>query len=184
MVEHAQLTHTLRASLETLCFAPGDVVAALASTSFDISLLELFTPLLAGGAVRIVPHEVARDPETLVEAAGDVTVLHAVPALMRQVVEVVRNGGTLPSLRLLLVGGDMVPPGLLEEMREIFPDAETVVLYGPTEAAIICSTHPVRGAVEGHPLGSPLPGVRLRVCGPRSELAPLGVPGEVWISGG
>src|SRR6185436_13709399 len=65
MVEHAQLTHTLRASLETLGFAPGDVVAALASTSFDISLLELVTPLLAGGAVRIVPHEVARDPEEL-----------------------------------------------------------------------------------------------------------------------
>ncbi|HSU13619.1 non-ribosomal peptide synthetase, partial [Longimicrobium sp.] len=43
MVEHAQLTHTLRASLETLGFAPGDVVAALASTSFDISLLELVT---------------------------------------------------------------------------------------------------------------------------------------------
>ncbi|HEX9936442.1 MAG TPA: condensation domain-containing protein, partial [Longimicrobium sp.] len=50
MVEHAQLTHTLGASLETLGFAPGDVVAALASTSFDISLLELVTPLLAGGA--------------------------------------------------------------------------------------------------------------------------------------
>ncbi|MBV9109219.1 MAG: amino acid adenylation domain-containing protein, partial [Gemmatimonadetes bacterium] len=186
MVEHAQLTHTLRASLETLGFGPGDVVAALASTSFDISLLELVTPLLAGGAVRIIPHEVARDPETLVEAAADVNVLHAVPALMRQVVEAARGGGALPSLRLLLVGGDTVPPDLLEEMREAFPDARTVVLYGPTEATIICATHavPVDGTVEGHPLGSPLPGVRLRVCGPRGELAPLGVPGEVWISGG
>ncbi|HYH78202.1 MAG TPA: amino acid adenylation domain-containing protein, partial [Longimicrobium sp.] len=184
MVEHAQLAHTLRASLETLGFAPGDVVAALASPAFDISLLELVAPLLAGGAVRIVAHEVARDPETLVEAVGDVSVLHAVPALMRQVVEAARRGGTLPSLRLLLVGGDSVPPDLLEDMREVFPDARTVVLYGPTEAAIICSTHPVRGAVEGHPLGSPLPGVRLRVCGPRGELAPLGVPGELWISGG
>ncbi|HEX6751683.1 MAG TPA: amino acid adenylation domain-containing protein [Longimicrobium sp.] len=184
MVEHAQLTHTLRASLETLGFGAGDVVAALASTAFDISLLELVTPLLAGGAVRIIPHEVARDPETLVEAAGDVSVLHAVPALMRQVVEVVRGGRMLPSLRLLLVGGDTVPPGLLGDMREVFPDARTVVLYGPTEAAIICATHPVQGAVEGHPLGSPLPGVRLRVCGPRGELAPLGVPGELWISGG
>ncbi|HSU16143.1 AMP-binding protein, partial [Longimicrobium sp.] len=185
-VEHAQLTHTLRASLETLGFAPGDVVAALASTSFDISLLELVTPLLAGGAVRIIPHEVARDPETLVEAAADVSVLHAVPALMRQVVEAARGGRTLPSLRLLLVGGDTVPPDLLAEMREIFPDAGTVVLYGPTEAAIICATYavPAEGAVEGHPLGSPLPGVRLRVCGPRGELAPLGVPGELWISGG
>ncbi|HEX2191293.1 MAG TPA: condensation domain-containing protein, partial [Longimicrobiaceae bacterium] len=186
MVEHAQLTHTLRASLETLGFAPGDVVAALASTSFDISLLELVTPLLAGGAVRIVPHEVARDPETLVEAVGDVSVLHAVPALMRQVVEVVREGRTLSSLRLLLVGGDTVPPDLLEDMRALFPAAETRVLYGPTEGTIICATYavPAEGAVAGHPLGRPLPGVRLAVRDPRGEMAPVGVPGEVWISGG
>ncbi|HEX8903334.1 MAG TPA: AMP-binding protein, partial [Longimicrobiaceae bacterium] len=186
MVEHAQLTHTLRASLETLGFAPGDVVAALASTAFDISLLELVTPLLAGGAVRIVPPEVARDPETLVEAAGDVTVLHAVPALMRQVMKVVRGGRTLPRTRLLLVGGDTVPPDLLEDMRELFPAAETRVLYGPTEGTIICATYavPAEGAVAGHPLGRPLPGVRLAVRGRRGEMAPVGVPGEVWISGG
>ncbi|HST57799.1 MAG TPA: AMP-binding protein, partial [Longimicrobium sp.] len=186
MVEHAQLTHTLGASLETLDFAPGDVVAALASTAFDISLLELVTPLLVGGAVRIVPHEVARDPETLVEAVGDVSVLHAVPALMRQVVEAVRGGRTLSSLRLLLVGGDTVSPDLLEDMRALFPAARTCVLYGPTEATIICATYavPAEGAVAGHPLGRPLPGVRLAVRGPRGEMAPMGVPGEVWISGG
>jgi amino acid adenylation domain-containing protein len=186
MVEHAQLTHTLRGSLETLGFAPGDVVAALASTAFDISLLELVTPLLAGGAVRVVPPALVRDPEELVDALADVTVLHAVPALMRQVVEVVRGGRMLPSLRLLLVGGDSVPPDLLEDMRALLPAAQTRVLYGPTEATIICATYavPADGAVAGHPLGRPLPGVRLAVRGPRGELAPVGVPGEVWISGG
>jgi len=106
MVEHAQLAHTLRGALDQLGFGAGDVVAALASTAFDISLLELVTPLLAGGAVRIIPREVARDPEALVETVADVSVLHAVPALMRQVVEAARAGRTLPSLRLLLVGGD------------------------------------------------------------------------------
>ena len=112
--------------------------------------------------------------------------LHAVPALMRQVVEVVRGGGVLPSLRLLLVGGDTVPPDLLEDMRALFPAAQTRVLYGPTEATIICATYavPAEGAVAGHPLGRPLPGVRLAVRGPRGEMAPVGVPGEVWISGG
>ncbi|HYH80347.1 MAG TPA: methyltransferase, partial [Longimicrobium sp.] len=61
-----------------------------------------------------------------------------------------------------------------------------MVLYGPTEAAIICATYavPAEGALAGHPLGRPLPGVRLAVRGPRGELAPVGVPGEVWISGG
>src|SRR5262249_33724704 len=116
MVEHAQLAHTLRGSLETLGFVAGDVVVALASTSFDISLLELVTPLLAGAGVRVVPRALVQDPEELVDALADATVLHAVPALMRHVVEVVRGGWTLPSLRLLLVGGDTVPPDLLGDM--------------------------------------------------------------------
>ncbi|HYR10666.1 MAG TPA: condensation domain-containing protein, partial [Longimicrobium sp.] len=186
MVAHGQLTHTLSGALEALGLGADDVVPALASVAFDISLLEMLAPLLGGGATRVVAREVVRDPETLVEAAGDVSVLHAVPALMRQVVEVVRGGGTLPSLRLLLVGGDSVPPGLLEDMRALFPAAETRVLYGPTEATIICATYavPAEGAVAGHPLGRPLPGVRLAVRGPRGEMSPVGVPGEVWISGG
>ncbi|HEX2091416.1 MAG TPA: amino acid adenylation domain-containing protein, partial [Longimicrobiaceae bacterium] len=186
MVEHAQLTHTLSASLDVLDFAAGDVVGALASVAFDISLLELVAPLLAGAAVRIVAREVVRDPEELVRACADVTVLHAVPALMRQVVETARAEPALPCLRLLLVGGDTVAPELLEDLREVLPRAAARVLYGPTETTIICATYPVpvEGEIVGHPLGHPLPGVRLRVRGPRGEVLPLGVPGEVWISGG
>jgi amino acid adenylation domain-containing protein len=186
MVEHGQLTHTLSGALEVLGLGADDVVPALASVAFDISLLELFTPLLAGGATRVVAREVVRDVEALADACADATVLHAVPALMRQVVEVVRGGRMLPSLRLLLVGGDTVPPGLLQDMRALFPAAETRVLYGPTEATIICATYavPAEGVVIGHPLGRPLPGVRLAVRGPRGEMAPVGVPGELWISGG
>ncbi len=127
-----------------------------------------------------------RDVEALVETVRGTTVLHAVPALMRRVVETARRAGGLPRLRMLLVGGDTVPPDLLEEMREVFPAARTHVLYGPTEATIICATYavPAEGRLEGHPLGTPLPGVRLRVRGARGAEAPLGVPGELWISGG
>ncbi|MET0396580.1 MAG: amino acid adenylation domain-containing protein [Longimicrobiaceae bacterium] len=186
VVEHAQLTHTLRGSLEVLGLGPGDVMAALASVAFDISLLELAAPLVAGAAVRIFPRELARDPEVLVDAAGDVSVLHAVPALARQVVDAVRGGRRLPRLRLFLVGGDAVAPDLLEDARAALPGVDAGALYGPTEATIVCAAYavPAEGEVAGHPLGGPLPGVRLAVRGPRGELLPVGVPGELWISGG
>jgi amino acid adenylation domain-containing protein len=186
MVEHGHLAHTLGGAVEVLGLGADDVVPALASVAFDISLLELFAPLLAGGATRVVAREVVRDVEALASACADATVLHAVPALMRQVVEAVRGGRTLPGIRLLLVGGDTVPPDLLEDMRALLPAAETRVLYGPTEGTIICATYavPAEGTVAGHPLGRPLPDVRLAVRGPRGEMAPVGVPGEVWISGG
>ena len=66
------------------------------------------------------------------------TRLHAVPALMAQVVELAeRSGARFPRLRTLFVGGDAVPAELLMRMRAVFPAAELCVLYGPTEATII-----------------------------------------------
>ncbi len=186
MVAHAQLAHTLRGSLATLGLAPDDVVASLASAAFDISLLELLAPLLVGGSTLVVPRAQVLDAERLVEAAAGATVLHAVPALMRQVVHAARRAGGLPRLRLLLVGGDTVPPDLLEEMRGAFPAARTRVLYGPTETTLVCASFPVPpgGEVQGHPIGAPLPGVRLRVCDARGEPVPVGVPGEIVVAGG
>ncbi|MET0400646.1 MAG: amino acid adenylation domain-containing protein, partial [Longimicrobiaceae bacterium] len=186
MVTHGQLAHTLAGAVATLGFAADDQAAALASVAFDIALLELLAPLLAGGRVRVVPRETVRDVDALLDAVRGATVLHAVPALMRQVVERARGGAGLPRLRTLLVGGDAVPPDLLEEMRAAFPGARTHVLYGPTEGTIICATYPVpaAGPVEGHPLGRPLPGVELRVLDAGGEDAPLGAPGELCISGG
>ncbi|HEX7241005.1 MAG TPA: amino acid adenylation domain-containing protein, partial [Longimicrobiaceae bacterium] len=186
VVAHAQLAHTLSGAQAALGFRPGDEVAALASVAFDISLLELLAPLAAGAAVRVVPRERVVDPEALVETVRGATVLHAVPALMRRVIDAAHASGGLPRLRMVIVGGDAVPPDLLEEMREAFPGARTHVLYGPTEATIICATWavPEAGRVEGHPIGVPLPGVRLRVRDAAGEPVPAGVPGELWISGG
>jgi|GEM_PF-192527 len=185
MVAHGQLAHTLDGALDTLRFAADDVVASLASVAFDISLLELLCPLVAGGSVRVVPRAEVQDADALVEAVRDVTVLHAVPALMRQVVDRAADG-VLPRLRTLLVGGDLVPPDLLEAMRGTFPAARTHVLYGPTEGTIICATWevPASGPVEGHPVGRPLPGVRLRVLDAHGQPVPVSVPGEIGISGG
>jgi len=186
MVTHGQLAHTLSGAVDVLGFTADDEAAALASVAFDIALLELICPLLAGGRVRVVPRDTVRDVDALLDAARGATVLHAVPALMRQVVERARVGAGLPRLRTLLVGGDAVPPDLLEEMRAAFPGARTHVLYGPTEGTIICATYPVpaTGPVEGHPLGRPLPGAELRVLDAGGGDAPLGVPGELCIAGG
>ncbi|HEV2733632.1 MAG TPA: amino acid adenylation domain-containing protein, partial [Longimicrobiaceae bacterium] len=185
-VTHGALANTLLAAREAFGFAEGDVMPSLASFSFDIWLFEALLPLLSGAAVRMVPRERVVDVAALVEELEGATLLHAVPALMRRVVERVRETrGVLPALRRAFVGGDAVPPELPGAMREIFPGAEVRVLYGPTEAAVICAAHHARGGEAGgrHLLGVPLGNAPLYLLDAAGEPAPAGVAGELCVGG-
>jgi amino acid adenylation domain-containing protein len=185
LVQHGSLSNLLAATREAFGVGEGDVMPALASYAFDIWLFEALLPLTSGAAVRLVERERVLDVPALLEEIADATLLHAVPALMRQVVQAERETPRLRRLRRAFVGGDRVPADLLAEMREALPAAETHVLYGPTEGTILASAHPVPedGIVAGHPIGAPLGNVRLYVCDRLGSPQPVGVPGELLIGG-
>ncbi|HEX7239540.1 MAG TPA: amino acid adenylation domain-containing protein, partial [Longimicrobiaceae bacterium] len=184
VVEHRSLAGLLLGAREAFGFGPGDVVPSLASSAFDIWGFEVLAPLLAGGTVRLLPAERITEPGELVRDLADATVLHAVPALMRSIVDAAGDAG-LPRLRRVFTGGDRVPPGLLRELREAFPAAEAWVLYGPTEATVLATRFrvPPEGEVGRHPIGTPLPNARAYVCGPALDPVAPGVPGELCIGG-
>ncbi|HST61354.1 MAG TPA: non-ribosomal peptide synthetase, partial [Longimicrobium sp.] len=184
-VQHGSLANLLAATREAFGVREGDVMPALASYSFDIWLFETLLPLTSGAAVRLLDRERVLDVPSLLDEAADATLLHAVPALMRQVARVQRESGRPTRLRRLFVGGDRVPADLLAEMADAFPEAETHVLYGPTEGTILASAHPVPadGQVEGYPIGRPFGNVRLYVCDAMGNPQPAGLPGELLIGG-
>ncbi|HEX6863771.1 MAG TPA: amino acid adenylation domain-containing protein, partial [Thermoanaerobaculia bacterium] len=179
-VEHGMLAATLAATREQFDFAAGDRMACLAAPTFDIFFFELLSPLLSGGTAVFFPQRPKLDVEQVADHLGELTALHAVPALMRSLVDALREKGTL---RQVFTGGDAVPADLLEDLRQAFPAAQIRVLYGPTEATILCSAHPVPPESARPLLGRPLPGAVLHVCDAAGEILPIGVPGELWIGG-
>ena len=185
-VTHGNLAATLQTTARVYGFQEGDRMPSLASLAFDIWLFESLLPLLRGGTVRMVPRERVLDPDALAEEVAHATLLHAVPALMRQVVARVRETrGALPGLRRAFVGGDAIAPELLREMREAFPAASIYAMYGPTEGTIMCAAHRVEGEEVGqrHLMGRPLGNAPLYVLDARGMLVPIGIPGELCIGG-
>ncbi|HEY0510562.1 MAG TPA: amino acid adenylation domain-containing protein [Thermoanaerobaculia bacterium] len=186
LVEHGSLAHTLRACREAFGFSAADRMPCLAPFTFDIFLFELLAPLLAGGTSVLFDLRPTLDVRELTDSLGGMTLLHAVPALMRQVVEEARR---LPeaarSLRRVFVGGDAVPADLLADLREVFPAARTTVLYGPTETAILATRYEVDIHLPGdrRPIGRPLADVSVRVVDGDGNPVPPGTPGELWIGG-
>ncbi len=186
MVEHRNLANLLLGTRDAFGLREGDVYPALGSFAFDISLMEMFAPLVTGGTVRVVERERVVDVERLVEELAGSTVLHVVPAVMRRAAAAVRAGrGTLPGMQRILVGGDVVAPDLVPEIRAAFPGAEVRIMYGPTETTVLATGHLVDAeeTVDRPLMGAPLPNVRAYVCGGDGELVPPGVPGELWLGG-
>ncbi len=186
MVEHGQLVNTLLAAQELYRFTAEDVVACLAPFSFDISLFELLSPLLAGGRVVLESARGMLEEETAATVLAEVTFLHSAPGLMRRMASLIAaRSASHQQIRAVMVGGDAVPPDLLRELRGGLPEARLYVGYGPTEAAIMCAAYEVEdvGGVEHRMLGYPMANTRLRLYDRHRQLAPEGVTGELYIGG-
>lgn len=187
-VEHRQLLHTMQSAQEVLKLMEADCLPSIASFSFDISLLELLCAPLAGGRCLLVSTHGALEATVTSRVLQEATVLHAVPGLMRRFVSFVKEHApseTYPQLRQLLVGGEAVAPDLVAEMQEVWGSADVRILYGPTEATIICASYEVnrRETLNHQMIGRPLPNTLLRILDGKGKLVPIGVDGEICIGG-
>ncbi len=187
MVEHGSVAAMLAAVLDRIGAGPDDRVPQLSRYTFDVTLLEMFVPLLSGGACEIVDADEILDPAGFLAVLERSTRIFIVPALLRRAAAAARDRGPqrFAGLRTIVAGGDLVTPDLLEELLAVFPSTEIQVMYGPTETAIVCTGHRLSrtGRTERALIGRPLDGVEARVMDPHGELVPLGVPGELWIGG-
>ena len=182
LVEHRNLVNTLCSSQSLFNFRPDDVVACISAFSFDIFLFELLCPLLAGGHCLLLTSQSATDAALVRKALTEVTVIHAVPALMRQLAVAIEDSATVVGgrVRQVFVGGDAVPPELLTEIQKVFPRARIDILYGPTEATIICAHHAVEsGKRVRHQMTVPMQNVVLRLCDKRRNIVPVGIVGDI-----
>src|SRR6185369_2641395 len=168
-------------------FGPGEIWAQLAPASFDASTLEIWGPLLNGGALAIFPPQ----PPSLPELAGflarhGVTSLWLTAGLFHQMVEGQLSG--LAPLRRLLAGGDVLSAPHVRRLLTELPELTLVNGYGPTEGTTFTCCWPLRGPgslgeAETVPLGRPIANTRVYVLDAHAQPVPAGVWGELWAGG-
>ena len=172
--------------LNSMARRPGitadDVVLALTSPSFDISVLELFLPLTVGARTVIASTEDARDPQRLVDLIEDhdVTVVQATPVTWQQLVEV---APPTMRLRLALCGGEALTRSLANRLCALADQVWN--MYGPTETTVWSLVTPVQPAPEGTavPIGRPIDNTSAWVLDPDGHVLPAGIAGELYIGG-
>ncbi|KAF4406782.1 amino acid adenylation domain-containing protein [Streptomyces lycii] len=193
MVHRAGMANHLLAKVEDLDLCEGDTLVQNAPVTFDISVWQMLAPLLTGGRVRVVDRATAADPELLfpLTAREQVTVLEVVPSLLRAALDSWDETGEspeLPSLRRLVVTGEVLPADLCARWTARFPGIPMVNAYGPTECsddvthAVITADELPRGRASA-PIGRAVRNTRLFVLGDELQPVPAGTPGELYVAG-
>lgn len=179
VVPHRAVTNFLTSMVETPGLSVTDRLVAVTTTSFDISVLELFGPLVAGASVVLASHEQARDSALLAKliAGSGATIMQATPSTWRLLVE---QGADFPPGFRALIGGETLPPDLAEALM---PEVSALWnLYGPTETTVWSTVFQVTNA-DAIRIGLPIGNTQLYILDPHGNAVPQGAPGELCIGG-
>ncbi|MET9919966.1 amino acid adenylation domain-containing protein [Streptomyces sp. NPDC006435] len=161
----------------------GDRVAQRTSASFDMSVWELYWPLVTGACV-LVPETDPQDAEGLAAELTElgVTVASYVPSMLTGILA--DPAGRLPAgLRQAFIAGEALSPGLLADLRAVCP-ADGINGYGPTETTVVSVAWRLPAEAPDRVLiGRPVSGARCYVLDRELRPVPVGVPGELYVAG-
>jgi amino acid adenylation domain-containing protein len=183
---HRGICNRLRWMQETFALGRADRVLQKTSSSFDVSVWELFWPLVAGARLVLARPGGHREPGYLADLVRreGVTTIHFVPSMLRSFLA---EPGLerCRSLRLAMASGEALDAELAGRFAELMPWCQLHNLYGPTEASVdvswwACDAMDRRASV---PIGRPVANTALYVLDRALEPRPVGVQGELYIGG-
>jgi amino acid adenylation domain-containing protein len=187
VVEHASLSNYVSwfnqspPAKDLLC------LPAVTRPTFDMSLKQLFSPLLSGKSVWIVSDDVVSQPAALIEMMSAQTAVgfNAVPSLWKALLDALDSDQQTQlkkNLSSLFLGGEQLTRQLLDRTFAALPHIEIWNFYGPTETtanATVC-----RVAAEGDiSIGRPIANTKIYILDSHLQPVPVGVPGELHVGG-
>ncbi|WP_426747497.1 amino acid adenylation domain-containing protein [Myxococcus faecalis] len=183
-IEHHSVVSLLHRTALAEDLGPGKTMLAMASVTFDISVLEVWGALLNGAAVHFLPP--GWDVPGLARCLVDQRITHAVipPVVLPRLAADAPEA--FAALDRVVVGGDVFP---VEAFRALQRDGFTKVTngYGPTEVTVMASGHRLDDGVDVQathvPIGRPLFNAHLVVLDAHGQVAPPGAVGELCIGG-
>ncbi|HDR7068761.1 TPA: AMP-binding protein, partial [Bacillus cereus] len=191
MIEHRSLTNFLCAMYEDFSQDIGitDNVLFSSSISFDVTIFEIFVPLIYGARMTIYQGE-KFDVSKLVQVILEeqVTLSYIPPTLLNEIYDYFVRDNQKIVLNKLLVGVEPIKTELLAKYDHLFRgNLQILNGYGPTEATVCCTSYRYESnkeiTTQNVPIGSPLLNTKIYILDSFHRIQPIGVPGEICISG-
>jgi amino acid adenylation domain-containing protein len=179
MIEHRSVVSLLSWARAEFPAAELSRVLASTSLSFDVSVFEIFAPLVSGGSVEIVSSLL-----TLADGFDDPAswrMISGVPSAISQVISTPKIG---VRARAVVLAGEALTPRAFSAIRGTWPEARILNIYGPTETTVyVTSWSSGDGADQVPMIGRPIWNTRVYVLDEELGLVPPGVAGELYVAG-
>ncbi|NEB42427.1 non-ribosomal peptide synthetase/MFS transporter [Streptomyces sp. SID14515] len=181
---HRAIANRLLWMARTYELTPADAVLQKTPTGFDVSVWELFLPLITGARLVVAQPGGHKDAAHLRDTIAEhgVTVAHFVPAML-DVFLAEDDVERCTTLRRVVCSGEELAPHTARAFTARLPHCALANLYGPTEAAVDVTSWECAGDLAVVPIGAPVDNTRLYVLDADLCPVPVGTPGELHIGG-
>ncbi|MCS4307006.1 amino acid adenylation domain-containing protein [Rheinheimera pacifica] len=179
-ISHRNVVNFLHSMQQQPGITSRDKLLAVTAISFDISVLELFLPLLSGACLVIAAQE-QRDGFSLRQRLeqGDITLMQATPAGWQSVLDA---GWAGHSGLTALTGGEALPAGLAASLQQ--KTAALWNMYGPTETTVWSCVAALNNTdPDKITIGKPIANTGVFIVSPSHQICAVGQTGEIAITG-
>jgi amino acid adenylation domain-containing protein len=190
MVEHGNVVRLFDSTEKQFQFNSQDSWTLFHSYAFDFSVWEMWGALLYGGKLVVVPYDLARSTFDFYELLKreQITVLNQTPSAFQLLNEIDSQSSDKLMLRYVIFGGEVLEPEKLQKWVSKYSVNQPALInmYGITETTVHVTYKKLEEADFGLGLsniGKPLSDLGAYVCNDMMSLQPVGIAGELYVSG-
>ena len=185
MLHHRGVRNRLLWGITNYQLGQGDVVLHKTPLTFDVSVWEIFAPLLSGACLLIAKAGGHQDPVYQLELMAREKVTHVdyVPTMLEVLLEL-KGLDDCDSLKIVTSAGEALTRGLRDRFYSQ-TKAKLYNLYGSTEASLAVTywVCPGEGKERLIPIGRPMNNARIYILDKHLQPVPIGVAGELHVGG-
>ncbi len=171
-------------------FSFDDNCLSLTNISFDVSVCEIFTPLIFSSCLVLYPENTLTNIPLLCEilSKNKITFLYLPPSLISSTYNFIKDNNIDFFVNKMLVGVEPIKNKTLNDFYTLNKNIEIVNGYGPTETTICCTFFKHKHTSKAYeneivPIGKPLANNELLILNNDLNLVPINTFGEIYISG-
>jgi amino acid adenylation domain-containing protein len=187
MIPHQGLVNYLNWCTQTYEVKEGCGATVQSSIGFDATITSLFSPLLVGREVFLLPEAEEIDAlSSILRSQTNFSLVKITPAHLELLSQLLSSEEASGQTRAFIIGGEALLAKNVSFWRNFAPNTRLINEYGPTETVVGCCVYevsPETSEIGTVPIGRPIANTQLYILDRHFKTVPIGVIGELYIGG-